>query len=68
MHRLFVYLAGMEVLEEQLIQEDEGGGQPVKRGRHEGTTVSQDVPLWIELARSSMFSSLTKIETCKLKQ
>ena len=58
----------MEVLEEQLIQEDEGGGQPVKCGRHEGAAVSQDVQLWIELARSSLFSSLTKIEICKLKQ
>ena len=47
-----MYLAGMEVLEEQLIQEDAGAGQPAKRGRHESATVSQDVPLWIELARS----------------
>ncbi|KAL8588517.1 hypothetical protein ACOMHN_043866 [Nucella lapillus] len=43
---------GMEVLEEQLIQEgDCEGARSAKRGRMEGTPVSQDVPLWIELAR-----------------
>lgn len=42
---------GIEVLEEQLIQEDEAGPRSAKRGRHDGASVSQDVPLWIELAR-----------------
>ncbi|XP_076445486.1 DNA-dependent protein kinase catalytic subunit-like [Babylonia areolata] len=42
---------GMEVLEEQLIQQEDGGARSAKRGWHDGTSVSQDVPQWIELAR-----------------
>ncbi|KAK7506702.1 hypothetical protein BaRGS_00002177 [Batillaria attramentaria] len=42
---------GIEVLEEHLIQEGEAGPRSAKRGRHEGVAVSQDVALWIELAR-----------------
>ena len=46
-----IVVIGMEVLEEQLIQKDDGGARSAKHGRHEAASVSQDIPLWIELAR-----------------
>jgi hypothetical protein len=49
----------MEVIEEQLIKEDEGGGHAAKRHKREGASVSHDVALWIELARYSSISPLS---------